>query len=491
MNYLFIINKNLKKHGIFNVLNKFKTNKKGLDYAVILAWGVAFTLVVLFFQLNGIKGDNKNIGFTQLTLLETAQTSENILFYIDQSAKNSFDQSLLVLGQRGGYSQKTECGVYTVYSIWQTKDEECYPDIIPNFKFLFARELNDYLTNYPEEDLPKDNYFLTIKDDKLIGEPMKDISLDIIYQKNDKIGSYLFAPYFTLNANLSDFQQTIDNAKFIFDDCIYAENIPVCIEAQLVFEGLSESWSMKFENDFALFDVTTDKSVWIYTSTQGLLKRPIQIKFAYFLKNSSKLNGIEQNWKDISITIYYVPEEAFEKIKFEFSRRTPEPGVDEVKGNVYLKDVYDITKELDVNYRVILGILGTESDFGIYLNRVDDKYAHGAMQMFTPAIQDIYPDLIKKYPSLKEYNSPYIYKNIFTSEKREHINMQIYGGVLYFKKTREFLRKSGKPDNVLIVIRAYHDGWSYITEEGESTMDTEEARLYTDSVLKDGGIKLT
>ena len=487
MNYRFIKNKN------FNVLNKFKTNKKGLDYAVLLALLIVpLALLFLFSQLNEIKGENRNIGFTQLKLLETAQESENILFYIDQSVKNSLDQSFYVFGQRGGFFQETSCGIYKVYSIWQTNDTECYPDIISNFKLLFEKELNNYLTNYPEEDIfSDDNYFLTIKEDKIIGEPIKDISLDIINQNNDKIGSYLFVPSFVIDANFDDFQQTINNARFIFNDCIYAKNITECIEAQIAFEGLSETWSMRFEEDLALFDVTTDQYVYVYT-TSGLLKRKIHIKFAYFLKNSDELPEItEENWKDKSITTYYIPEEAFEKIKFEFSRKTPEPDIDEIKGNVYLKDVYDIAKELDVNYNIILGILGTESDFGTNLNRAYDGKAHGAMQMFHEAVKDIYDDLIEEHPSLSEYNTSYFYNEISTSKEREAIKMQIYAGVLYFKKTRYYLRNSGKPTDVLTVIRAYHDGVGSITKKGESISTTAEALAYPSLVFGHGGIILT
>ncbi|TKJ17371.1 hypothetical protein CEE44_02450 [Candidatus Woesearchaeota archaeon B3_Woes] len=500
MNYQFIKNKNSEKYRIFNILNKLKTNKKGLDFAVLLALVVVpLALLFLFSQLNEIKGENKNIGLTQLKLLETAQESENILFYIDQSAKNSVDQSLYLFGQRGGFFQETGCGRYKIHSIWETKDKKCYPELVLNFKLLFEKELNNYLTNYPEENIfSDDNYFLTIKEDKIIGEPIKDISLDIINQNNDKIGSYLFVPSFAIDANFDDFQESVNEAKSIFNWCKDVENIRECIEAQIYFKGLSRKWSIEFENDFALFDVTSNKEVWIYT-LQGLLKRKVHINFAYFLKNEEDLpNTIEKDWKDISITTYYIPEEAFEKIKFGFSRETPIPNDNEIKGNIYLKDVYDIAKELDVNYKVILGLLGTESDFGIYLNKAYDGRAHGAMQMFHEAVKDIYPDLIKKYPSLKEYkisfneyNTSYFYNEISTSKEREHINMQIYAGALYFKKTREYLRNSGKPDNVLIVIRAYHDGWSYITEEGKSTMDTEEARLYTGSVFEKGEIPLT
>ena len=472
---------------------RFIKSKKGLDFAVLLALVVVpLALLFLFSQLSEIKGENRNIGLTQLKLLETAQESENILFYIDQSAKNSVTQSLYVFGQRGGFFQETSCGIYKLHSIWETKDKECYPEITSNFNLLFTKELNNYLGNYPKEgDLLNDNYFLTIKDNKLIGEPIKDISLDIKDQNYNKIGTYLFTPSFITETDISEFQETITNAKSIFNLCKDVENIRECIEAQLHFKGLAGTWSVEFENDFVLFDITNDKEVLVYTP-QGLLKRNLHIKFAYFLKNRDKLpETTEENWKEISITTYYIPEEAFEKIKFGFSRKTPIPNDNEIKGNIYLKDVYDIAKELDVNYKVILGLLGTESDFGIYLNKADDIRAHGAMQMFPQAVKDIYNDLTKKYSSLEGQSTNYIYKEVFTSKERELINIQIYAGVLYFKKTREYLRNSGKPDNVLTVIRAYHDGAGSITKEGGSIRTDKESSEYLSSVLNDGKIVLT
>ena len=123
-------------------------NKKGLDYGVMFSLVVLFALFYLFVCLHGLTSDESGIGYAQLDLLSAAHESEKILFYIDQSAENAFDNTVYDLMSNGGFYKKSGCGIYKGYSIWQTKDKKCYPNLFSNFNRQFSDELNDYLQRY-------------------------------------------------------------------------------------------------------------------------------------------------------------------------------------------------------------------------------------------------------------------------------------------------------------------------------------------------------
>ena len=48
-----------------------------------------------------------------------------------------------------------------------------------SFSSYLNINLNEYLSNYPEEDFPLDNYDFLIKDDKIVGIATENIELDI------------------------------------------------------------------------------------------------------------------------------------------------------------------------------------------------------------------------------------------------------------------------------------------------------------------------
>ena len=161
------------------------------------------------------------------------------------------------------------------------------------------------------------------------------------------------------------------------------------------------------------------------------------------------------------------------QIPFEFIPGTKEPGLGEKPSEesiVYLHDVWDIAKEENVNYYLVLAVMAQESNFlEKFINKKGDNLAHGVMQMFKPSTSDVYPQLKERYPGLKNLNPDYIQENIFTSAKREDVNVQIHAGVIYLKKVKSYLAEKDKPLDNPTIIQAYHDGAGYITSTGEST----------------------
>jgi len=218
----------------------------------------------------------------------------------------------------------------------------------------------------------------------------------------------------------------------------------------------------------------------------------VSVDYNYSLEQSSSYEVLTEPGKEttgIGTSTGFI--QPYTGASIAFSSGTQVPADDAVTGNIYLKDVYDIAKELNINYNMLLGILGTESSFGVKLNTQGDNLAHGAMQMFPPATKDVYNSLIKKYSELSNYDYYTIYDSIFTLKDRTYIKMQIYAGTLYLIWTENCLKVSGKPYDARTSIQAYHDGCGNINTDGSSNLNTEEALSYVSKVSTNGNIVLT
>jgi len=155
-----------------------KKNKKAVFYSITV---LIFTIFILIFALIAVykkTSPPKKIGEEQMELIKHYQEGENILFYIDQSAKYSAYNGVYSLAQKGLYFDGVECGnslgrielptpmgVIRGYTMWENvisdQKKECYPterDIAMNFNLFMNNQLNGYLDNYPDAAIPKNNY---------------------------------------------------------------------------------------------------------------------------------------------------------------------------------------------------------------------------------------------------------------------------------------------------------------------------------------------
>lgn len=158
-----------------------KKGKKGqvLLYGVF-AGLIAAVLVSIFSNASGKNFDV--IGTSSLILLETANNAEKTLFYIDQSAKYSLQQSVYDLAQNGGVAEVEtsdfgasadyECGKFNDAYVWYElinsgqdyAKKACFDEnsANKNLKYLFNKNLNQYLQNHPSSILV-DNYDYELK----------------------------------------------------------------------------------------------------------------------------------------------------------------------------------------------------------------------------------------------------------------------------------------------------------------------------------------
>jgi hypothetical protein len=152
-------------------------NKKGIivPLMAIFALVLFVSAAVMFYGSKNIT-EEKVIGKIQLELIKLYQEGERILFYIDESAKNTEYNSLVDLGKNAGY-YKTDCEKINGYYLW---DNNCKPNYKENFNNYFKDNLNFYLSKYPDKELNID-YNIKLDNGYIIGEPKDRYSL--LYKK--------------------------------------------------------------------------------------------------------------------------------------------------------------------------------------------------------------------------------------------------------------------------------------------------------------------
>lgn len=184
-------------------------NKKGIAIhwlALILGFFVAFGTIT-YQSSTSVKLLGENIGGFQLSLLKNFQKGDDVLFYIDQSAKYSLQQSVYELAQDGAsvsdfdineltISQpfiKNSCGKFKDAYIWYelTKDDsgnyvksQCLDSasdfLKVNLVHIFDNNLNQYLKNSPY-GIPAGNYNYEVKDSlEIIGKAKLPLQFDIL-----------------------------------------------------------------------------------------------------------------------------------------------------------------------------------------------------------------------------------------------------------------------------------------------------------------------
>lgn len=173
----------------------------------------------------------------------------------------------------------------------------------------------------------------------------------------------------------------------------------------------------------------------------------------------------------------------FNHIPFEFVNEDDRPGDEDMEGIVNLLDVWKIAKKENVNYYLLISVIGAESSF-VDTNEPYDKKAHGVMQMFLSATKQVFSDLQSNYPGLKEQSPSYVREHVFTSKDQESVKIQVHAGTLYLKWIKSYLEKKGIDAKVPVVIQAYHDGIGYIQIDGSSNLCDIKSAAMCDEAVK-------
>lgn len=157
---------------------------------VIVALIVLINLfIVLTFKNAAFSGNP--IGKRQFELFKTYMQGEKALFYTDQSAKYSLQQSVYDLSKKGGYYDEPDCGYAQGAVVWiaiekdkdKLKPKNCFPDeqyIIDNLLNFFDEKLNIYLANYPDAYIPEAYDYEVRGNLEVIGKAIEELKIKIL-----------------------------------------------------------------------------------------------------------------------------------------------------------------------------------------------------------------------------------------------------------------------------------------------------------------------
>lgn len=186
-------------------------NKKGatthwLGLLPALLLGLAAFFYYYTISENPITG--KYIGDFQINLIRNLQKGENVLFYIDQSAKYALQQAVYELAQNGGVSEiesigsdenfaDYQCGRFNDAYVWyelkkdasKITENECFDEksIDIHLMHYFNENLNEFLQNNPHNILV-DNYKYEVKGNlEIIGIAQAPLEFDILKEVSEKI----------------------------------------------------------------------------------------------------------------------------------------------------------------------------------------------------------------------------------------------------------------------------------------------------------------
>ena len=278
-------------------------------------------VALIFFYVNYNTKDKFqpiNVGYAQMSILETYQQAEKALLYIDLSAKYSAYKTIHDLARNGGSFNDLECGKNNGFTLWNSQDKECFQEnkaIYSEFTTYFNLNLNKYLEKYKESDeneelkIPIDNYNFLFKDKQMIGIATQNL---VINKPNI---NYSIKPSFKVNLDydlFQDYEYLVEKAKEIIEKCSKnkepEESISDCVdslikefnpkvetEEQKDFNVDKETknfkWSYEKDGDIFMFSVEKNKKFPMYnTKTKKISEEPIIYKFALYLSQISETN---------------------------------------------------------------------------------------------------------------------------------------------------------------------------------------------------------
>ena len=196
-------------------------NKKSQFFGIFIAISAVIALGTALFILGTPKEIKGQLGVKQFDLLKDYKQGEDILFYIDQSAKLSSDLALSDFAFNGGF-KIPKCGKVDDFSVWK---KDCFPDFNQQYKIFFSQRLDSFIESYKSQaSVPLNNYDLALlQRDKLVIVGVAKIPI-FIDQKDDKdvlISRYSVYPHFSteINYNTKEFADIVSYTDGLLDRC--------------------------------------------------------------------------------------------------------------------------------------------------------------------------------------------------------------------------------------------------------------------------------
>ncbi len=168
------------------MLNKITKHKSAGAFMVILLIITMISVFAIWAALLNVSSFSHTVGDDAFALLQTYETGEKVLFYTDEVAQQTYQQSLFDLAKKGGFSsnQYKPCGdvnsdantvalaTYRGASLWFNEPTYCFPQQEKEaLAEVFSKNLKTTLTYAPileiEQKSPELNYRIVQQDNKL------------------------------------------------------------------------------------------------------------------------------------------------------------------------------------------------------------------------------------------------------------------------------------------------------------------------------------
>lgn len=272
-------------------------NKKAIifNFAIVI-----FTIIILTTALvvlyNKTASPGISVGTKQAALFGLYQKSESTLFYIDQSAELSAQESIHKLAENGGFITESKCSTFLGYNIINSS---CLPDYKTNFKTSLNQYLTKYFSSYnsynPDPGILSNNYeYSLIQSDKLTIVGIAIYPLTLKSSGQGTYAEYSFNPSFNigLDYDINDYNTIIQESNQLITSCKSSDKLEKCIKDNLPVKPFK--WKIgTCEGDTTVsqhfkrsaFCITSDK---YYLNEKGEFK-PIQYKFALDFKQPKEL----------------------------------------------------------------------------------------------------------------------------------------------------------------------------------------------------------
>ncbi len=162
----------------------------------------------------------KTIGERQFEMFSAYAEGEKALNYVDLSSKIAIEKAEEELAKKGGYSTTSECGRYSGFTLWTNGGKDCIPgaeEVAKNHYKILTRNLNQYYTNYKNNEIPSE-YTFSINKGYLTGTAKDEIK--ITKGKKDTF-VYKVKPSFKqkFDTDFTVYKDMAEKAKEIIETC--------------------------------------------------------------------------------------------------------------------------------------------------------------------------------------------------------------------------------------------------------------------------------
>lgn len=280
-------------------------SRKGAEYSAFLVIVVFISVIYLFIQLySKLDVFELQVGDQELALLSAYQEGDELLLFIDQSAKYSVYRAVSDTAANGGFVAGSEpCGSILSdsdenYSFWFEEGNKCYSgvNVYDSFEYYLSKNFDSFVEK-AHYAVNGNNFEFAVSNGRVVGVSLKPVFIPVVVSPEKKLfysdvlskvfaefgvfglGVYSVRPSFSVDVEprISDYDLLKDLVDALLD-CVEDNSLDSCVKSSGSGAG-DFTWSYKkvSENPVFVFDVKLNKF------SNPFSKDPVHVKFALHL----------------------------------------------------------------------------------------------------------------------------------------------------------------------------------------------------------------